>query len=287
MFVGLAATRFLHFAAISLLFGLAAYPFYVPRGEFGRPLRLAVKGCAFAGLLTGALELLAMAGNMGAGWSSAIDPSILFSAVTDTGYGRVWAARLVLALLTTGAALTSRSGRSVTLLVASAILLASVALTGHSAMPGGPIGVVHQVADAMHLLAAGWWIGGLLALVLMARRFGTGAPAVLARFSRIGYVAVALLILSGVLKAVLLIGRPGALFTTAYGQVLILKLALFAGMGVLALSNRFQLTPALASGAEPNTSVRRLRAQVTLEFCLSLMILAAVGALGAMEPPVS
>ena len=80
---------------------------------------------------------------------------------------------------------------------------------------------------------------------------------------------------------------PAELFLSAYGWVLTFKLSLFAGMGLLALSNRFQLTPALAAGADPQRWQARLRLQVSLEFALGILVLAVVGALGAMSPPAS
>jgi putative copper resistance protein D len=238
-------------------------------------------------LLTGALELMAMAGNMGDSWRSAFDPQILSAAVTDTTFGRVWVGRLALAVVVVGLCVGRRSGMNPLLFMASGALLASVALTGHSAIPGGPVGLIHQVTDAAHLLAAGWWVGGLLALVLAAGTLGDQASVVLGRFSRIGYAAVAVIIASGLIKSVILVGHWSALATSAYGWVLLAKIGLFAGMGLLALSNRFQITPALASGADPQRWMARLRRQVAVEFALALLVLAVVGALGAMQPPIS
>ena len=286
MFAVLAATRFAHFAAIGLLFGLAAFPFYAS-GEKPPRLRGALLACGVLALLTGVLELMAMAGNMGDSWRSAFDPQVLSAAVTDTMFGRVWVGRLALAVVVVGLCVDRRSEQNLLLLTASGGLLASVALTGHSAIPGGPVGLIHQVADAAHLLAAGWWVGGLLALVLASGTLGDRAPVVLGRFSRIGYAAVAVIVASGLIKSVILAGHWSALATSAYGWVLLAKIGLFAGMGLLALSNRFQITPALATGADPRRWMVRLRRQVAVEFALALLVLAVVGALGAMQPPIS
>jgi putative copper export protein len=65
------------------------------------------------------------------------------------------------------------------------------------------------------------------------------------------------------------------------------KLMLFAGMGALALSNRLWITPALGRDtARVGVWLNRLRGQVALELALGVLVLAAVGLLGAMEPPV-
>ena len=284
MFAVLAATRFAHFAAICLLFGLAAFPVYAG-DQGGSALRQARRACSLLALVSGVLVLLAMAGGMGDSWRSAFDPDILQAAITDTEFGRVWAARLLVAIVTVGVCRWAR--RDGPVLAASGLLLASVALAGHSAIPGGPTGLIHQLADAAHLLAAGWWSGGLLALLLVANTLGARAPAVLHRFSQVGYVAVALIMASGVIKSIILVSPLSALWASAYGAVLLIKVALVGGMGLLALSNRFQITPGLAAGTDDSRWMARLRVQIAAEFALAILILALVGALGAMSPPVS
>lgn len=289
MFAALAAARFAHFAAIALLFGLAAFPFYAsgPRQE---PPRLGawLGGCAVLALVSGVLELWAMAANMGGAPGSALDPQVLLAAVTDTDFGRVWTVRLVLAALLLALWRVRRRAKDPVMLGLSGLLLASVALTGHSAMPGGALGLLHQAADAAHLLAAGWWIGGLLALALATRAAEADAVLdMLRRFSGVGYWAVASIIATGLFKSAILVAKPSALISTAYGQVLLVKIALFAAMGALALSNRVWITPALARGGEPGPWIGRLRVQVAAELVLGLAVLAVAGALGALQPPVS
>ena len=284
MFALLAAARFAHFAGLSLLFGLAAFPFYA--GEAPAGLGRVLKASAALALASGVAVMASSAANMGGAFGAILDPSVYAAMIGDTVYGQVWLGRLALAAVALAVSLRS-PGKDRVLLVLSALLIASVGLTGHSAMPGGALGAVHEVADALHLLAAGWWIGGLLALILFAGRLGERAAAVLGRFSRIGYGAVAILILSGALKSAILLGAPGALVSTAYGRTLLAKLALFAGMGALALSNRLQIAPALARAPGAAPWLGRLKVQAAAEFALGLAILALVGALGAMAPPIS
>ena len=54
--------------------------------------------------------------------------------------------------------------------VASGALLASLGLVGHAAMQTGAEGVLHRGNHAVHLLAAGAWIGGLVPFVDVSRR---------------------------------------------------------------------------------------------------------------------
>src|SRR5258708_5654729 len=132
-------------------------------------------------------------------------------------------------------------------------LLASLAGIGHSQIEEGVAGVIHVTSDAAHLLAAGAWLGGLLPLGFILVHYGreietaraTDLDEILLRFSGMGYVAVATLIGSGLLNGWFLIGNVAGLFATPYGQLLIVKRVLFAGMLALAVSNRFWIVPAL------------------------------------------
>jgi putative copper resistance protein D len=79
-----------------------------------------------------------------------------------------------------------------------------------------------------------------------------------------------------------------SLFTTPYGQVLLVKLLLFAAMLGLAGLNRFRLTPALgqaldAGGASALASLQR---SLALETAAAFLVLALVAWLGTL-PPVS
>src|SRR3546814_15261958 len=80
------------------------------------------------------------------------------------------------------------------------------------------------------------------------------------------------------------------LFQSAYGQLLLIKLVLFGLMLALAASNRFSLTPALATGIEDGNiegAVLRLRRSLWLEGGAAVLILALVAWLGTLLPPAS
>jgi putative copper resistance protein D len=154
-------------------------------------------------------------------------------------------------------------------------------------------------ADAAHLLAAGAWLGGLLPLgfILMRYRLETemaraaDLDEVLLRFSGMGYIAVATLIGSGLLNGWFLVGNVSDLFATSYGQLLSVKVVLFAGMLALAVSNRFWIVPSLtkAPADDPNGSTAwtaRLRNHVLGEQCLGLTVLLIVSVLGTMRPAI-
>jgi putative copper resistance protein D len=105
----------------------------------------------------------------------------------------------------------------------------------------------------------------------------------LAEFARVGTVAVAALVLSGVANALLVLGDWRALFRTLYGFLLLTKLALFVGMLAFAAANRFRLVPALAKSPD-RAVVRHLRGHVLGEQILGLVVLLIVSVIGTLDP---
>jgi len=189
------------------------------------------------------------------------------------------------------------AGRDLTTAFLAVVLLASLAGTGHAQVEEGWTNVIHVAADAAHLLAAGAWLGGLVPLgfVLLDNSRGDGEPIVdvdrtLLRFSSMGYVAVAMLIVSGLVNSWFLVGSVSGLLETLYGQILLGKLALFAAMLALAAANRFWLVPRMIETREDSGELAgwlgRLRYHVFGEQFLGLVVLLAVSVLGTMRPAV-
>jgi putative copper resistance protein D len=108
-------------------------------------------------------------------------------------------------------------------------------LTGHAARVEPAAGA--ELADALHVLSAGMWAGGILALASLQPPGGwrgTEARALLERFSPVAMIAFGITALTGVLRATEQLVSVSDLWTTPYGVVLALKVA---GVGVmLALS---------------------------------------------------
>lgn len=137
--------------------------------------------------------------------------------LSDTGFGQVSAARVVVILLIAvlvglrGASILNRR-LSIPLAVLAAFLLASLAGVGHTQVDEGVPAIVHVTSDAVHLLAAGAWLGGLLPLGMVVASCRTkqlsydDAVFVLSRFSGMAYLAVAALLASGAINGLFLIG---------------------------------------------------------------------------------
>jgi copper resistance protein D len=297
----LIAARLLLFSAALVLFGSSAFFLYglpsPPARWQWRTLRVAAIAGLLASLAWFMLETASMTGNPG----DALHGSALWSVFTDTRLGKVGALRTGLLLAALLGALTLPPGRRLWLLATllGAATVSSFAWSGHGVMNAGPAGVLHLSSDVLHLLAAGAWIGALvpLTIMLLQDRAALGVmPAlarVLANFSGIGAVLVAILIVTGVVNSLFLLDFTAwrATLASPYGLTLLVKLGLFAGMLALAALNRFHLVPALAAALNGPVGVsdplRRLRNSIVLETLLALLVLGAVAVLGTLEPPSS
>jgi hypothetical protein len=119
------------------------------------------------------------------------------------------------------------------------------------------------------------------------------AHGALHRFSTVGTVLVATLIVTGLINSWFLVGPENveSLLTTDYGLLLSLKLTFFAAMLGLAGTNRFRLMPRLAAvldspGASP-TVLRALRCSFVLEAMIGFSVLGAIAWFGTLPPPVT
>jgi putative copper resistance protein D len=302
---GLVASRLVHFTCAIILFGSAFFVLYAgPRASrserIARLLPNIFRACAVGALLSGVAWFLFTVGNMSGALAGAFDTEALSSVLWDTGFGRTWAARVVPMLLIV--AMVWPSGASVlsyrqitVLAVLAAVLLASLAGVGHTQVREGVSAIVHVTADAVHLLAASAWLGGLLPLGVvvvscrMKQLSNDDGVSILSRFSGMAYLAVAALVASGAINGWFLIGSLSALISTRYGELLLLKLILFGWMLCLAASNRFWLVPALAKSPTAHRSdlaLARLRRHILAEQILGVLVVGIVSFLGTLSPAI-
>lgn len=200
--------------------------------------------------------------------------------LTGTRFGAVWTARMGMGLLL-ALLIFWPATRYFQLLIAGA-LLAALAFVSHAGARPDAAGELHVLSDAVHLLAAGCWLGALpaLAFVLFTVERAEPIARVVKRFSTLAVASVTALAATGLLNSWALLGGPRDLWTTAYGRTLALKLGLFVAMLGIAAVNRFHLTPRLA-----RPGVRRTLARNSLaETALGLGVLFLVGVLGTMPP---
>ena len=299
---GLVAIRFALYADLMLLVGLAAFPLYSFRRserEDGAilPLRGKLLWLAVAALpLSAAGFAVSSAAMMGVP-VSALDFPMLVSMAGDTEQGATFLVRMA-ALVATIAALLllqrSQTPRYAAAMVGGSIALATLLWSGHAAATEGALGGAHRISDIAHMIAAALWIGGIAAFCLLlacsARReeHVTLATRSLADFSRVGTVAVAIIMLTGLFNGYAILGADiTMLFQSTYGLLLAAKLLLFAAMLSLAANNRWRLTRALertAASGDSEGAWTRLRISVALEAASGAGVLALVAWLGTLAP---
>lgn len=294
------ALRFLQFAAAVVLFGAPFFLLYGLRAPvrdalpWPRPIAIVAGLTLFAGAGAGLLAQTAvMAGDPSAAW----DGALLVSVGVETPFGLAALARALAATAALVLALFMAPGGRLwwALSVLGAAAVASLAWSGHGAATQGPGSLLHLVADILHLLAAGVWIGALVAFALLLRAKPFSTPeaqalhGALAGFSGVGSAVVATLVLTGLVNSWFLVGLQGLerLATTGWGVLMLAKLGVFAAMLALAAVNRFRLTPALAASAKSGdlAALAGLRRSIALETGAAVLVLALVAALGALAPP--
>ena len=233
--VALPAFRWLGFAGLALVIGLPVLALSCWPGGWssGRLRRLttwggvAVAGSAVAGfLLQGPYAA-------GSGVGAVLDPSLMAAtAATEVGWSLLARAGLAVALTFVLLVLWRRDAPPAAPWIAGAGLLAaglvlSTASVGHPV--AGPWPGLAMAVTSVHVAAMAVWLGGLAGLLAVALRPGTLAADLaeaLPRFSRLAFVAVVALVVTGTVQAVREVGSPTALFVTTYGWVLIAKIVL-------------------------------------------------------------
>ena len=301
----LIAARAIHFGATALLAGALLFRAVVAGPPAAKsPVTTAlvdrhtrwIAGAALgAALISNVVWFVLTTAEMGnLPLREAAKSDVLEMVLQGTHFGSVAAIRLLLALATAVALGFDRASLARWLALVTALMFAAgIAWTGHSGSGFGVSGNLQLTADALHLVAASAWIGGLvpLALLLSVARRGTDAWIVIARdvtdrFSTLGIVSVATLIVSGTVNAWFLVGSIKALAGTEYGRVLILKLVLFVVMVVIAAINRNVLTPRLAvpsTDGQP-TALRTLIRHCVYEIVLGFGVISVAGWLGTLHP---
>lgn len=180
-------------------------------------------------------------------------------------------------------------------------VLLTASLNSHSAaLQDGAL--LATAADWLHFVAVAVWIGGLFALVtsltiifpaLEGRDRTHLLGVVIGRFSAFAAASVALVSLTGVYIAVVQIGDWGLLFSTGYGQTLLVKLALVAVLLLLGLVNLTLVGPRarfLARQTEGRATAESDRLRGTFhkvligEAILGVAILGVVGVLSNQPP---
>jgi putative copper resistance protein D len=312
----LAAVRAIHFAAAIVVAGASAFSVLVSKPALrvgteadkyvaadGRSITRLI-WIALATALTSAMAWLVLvaAEITGGSWSGAIGDGTAYAVLTDTQFGLVVRLRVLVAAALAGLLLLSGRRQTgavnsfrIAVAMTAAVFLGLLAWIGHAGSASGGEANVHLIADILHLLAAGAWIGGLFPLAILLARLGrmgdrqsmVMCAQILRRFSNLGVAMVAALFVSGIVNAWFLTAHMRDLVGTDYGELLQIKIGLFLLMLCLAADNRLRLLPRIAQAQNPRSAqaLGKLRRNVSLEIALGLVVIYVVGVLGLTPPP--
>lgn len=294
--------RALQYGASALLFGLPAFLIYTGASRHDLDLRRARPALLWAAvilILAAPAALVVHTAVMTGSLTEAIKPETLGMMISAMALGAALVVRAIVAFVALAAILLIKPGARLWWVTAGlgGIITASFAWTGHGAATEGPGHEIHLASDILHALAASLWIGALAAFAALAwwrptdpSRHDMALTEALSGFARVGTWAVAVLVMTGLINSLYLVGWNGLplLAATLWGQLLIAKLGLFMAMVALAALNRFQLTARLKSAdAGTTVAIGHLRASLLCEFGLAIAVLALVAVMGTLAPPAS
>jgi putative copper resistance protein D len=266
MILFFATIRAIHFASLMSMFGAGAYLTLLRRRWHldisATGLRLLFLGGASLAFVTAIVWLCLVAGQMSGDWSQALNPASIGAVASSTRFGQVFLVRLVglVALWL----ICFRKGPSQNLLpvVLAALLLGSLGLTSHTAASSGALAAGRAANDAVHLLAGGFWVGGLIVLAMLMRRHRHNGAVLLEPlrlFSDWGMIVVAALVITGLINALSILPVSVGTLRDAYAKVLLAKVALASVMIALAMLNRWGVTPSMRGGDSKATDRSNVR----------------------------
>ncbi len=207
---------------------------------------------------------------------------ILIQILLETRYGHVWLIKMGLVILL-GLWMARRDSKIWVQAILGALLLLVLSLSSHSAALADSA-LLAIASDWGHLTAASFWVGGLLqfALLLIAMRAlspderKNAISLIAPRFYQTAFISAALVLLTGFhLTYRHIPDLGGALFTTAYGEVFLVKHLVVLVLVLLAAGNLIWIWP--RSG---KASLRILRLEA-----IGAAVVVFLGTLLTLLPP--
>lgn len=244
-------------------------------------------------------------------WRLYAELAVIGGAVTaatllQSYWGHVWIIQVVLAAIvaiTFAFASREKAGRSVrgwwpATIAATILISCTLAFSGHAAAATDYRGL-SIVLDVGHVLAAGGWLGGLLVLTI------AGVPAALAdrsngdtgdaipliarlvnAFSPLALALASVVVVTGGIAAWLHLGSFSALFHSAYGTVLLVKLACVALVLCAGAFNWLRMRAALSRHDSLGSARGAFRRSAWSELAAGVLVIAATAVLIAVQPPI-
>jgi len=221
----------------------------------------------------------------GRGIDAVTDADALRQAVGD-GVGPS-AALTVVGLLLVVVALRQRRAAVPLATVGSALAFVALVASGHTRSATSP--ALMMVSDLVHIVAGAAWFGGLVMLGLHLRRRRQDdepvpATRLVSRFSGVATWALAAVTAAGLVMSWMEVRALGALGSTTYGRLLLLKVAIVAAVAAAGAYNRFGLLPSVVGEPDQPAQWRRLGSVVRLEAAGLVVALAVTAVLVNVTP---
>jgi len=300
-----AAVRWLTFGGLLALIGVVAFRVLVlglvsrnwePAGTTilaPAASRATTVGLVSIGILAVALFLRLYAQSYALhGPQEVLNPGPIGTMLSRTLWGWGWLLQLAGSLVALAGLLLARRNKHAgwTLTALGAIALAfTPGLSGHAAAER-ELTAVAILADGLHVLGAGGWLGTLLIVLLVGvpvalRRTdesrGAAVAALINAFSPTALFFAGMVVVTGTVSAWLQLGSMPALWQSAYGRILLLKLAVLVLVFGTGAYNWLKVRPALGS----EVAAQRLRRSATFELAVGVVVLAITAVLTATPPP--
>jgi putative copper resistance protein D len=227
-----------------------------------------------------------------------VNPGLVWRFATMTTVGQLSLLRLAALVFTAAATRLPGNRKWGLVLVSSLAAVACEGLVCHAAaQPSGRTSAI--AVELVHILAVSLWLGVLMHLLLARRAIESatdnGSMAlvteIVRRFSPIALAGACLLATSGLFLAVRYLCSPGAVFTSAYGLTLLVKMGLlvpllYAGF-VNYRRNRPGLEAAQTAGSEELRRgwLGRFGKTLELEATAGVLVIVVAGILASVSPP--
>ena len=220
---------------------------------------------------------------------AATNVSILMSTV-DLRFGEVigaqfFVASVLIIVASVAVAAMTRSGWPVSAAAPFALLiLIGSVTTSHAWSRLESRGVLTALA-LLHQAAVGIWVGGLpvLLIAIGATEEDASASLIARRFSRLALVGVAIVLLAGVGLSYFYVDAPNAAYGTAYGIMLLSKVALFSVLVAIGAMNK-SLVDRLNLGS--SRLLKLLRRNVEAEIGIGFTVILTAASLTSQPPAI-
>lgn len=158
----------------------------------------------------------------------------------------------------------------------------SFAVLGHVSQ----LAIINRLMLVMHIAAVCLWIGSFIPLFALCRA-GTENDAdrqalqtLMVLFGQAAWIVLSALLISGLWLTWQLSGGPDGLLGSPYGRLLLVKLALVAGLLTLSARHKFRMVPEMML-----TGVSQLCRSIRVQVCLAALILLVTAVFTTLTGP--